>query len=270
MFLPALILITQTALLAQPAENPIPPSGGAIKFADSVTVSELPHALDAGWKGERVCEPLYENASMRAARCTFPPGVGHEKHFHPPHFGYVVEGGIMEITDADGTRKQETPTGASWWSDGIAWHEAVNVGDTTAVYLIVEPKDAAARPPFRPALKTHLDAIVAKDIVAYEPTITTREDLHLVFPDGSIIETTDGVVSFHEDWFEDANWRWNSEVVKILEGADMSAAFMKYDYRDTPEGEPRSAWLVLIFAFENGAWRLVHDQNTRIESEGRE
>ena len=49
-----------------------------------------------------------------------------------------------------------------------------------------------------------------------------------------------------------------------MEGADMAAAFMKYDYRDTPDGEPRSAWLTLIFKLEEGEWRLIHDQNTRI------
>ena len=89
---------------------------------------------------KKVCEPLFENEEMRAARCTFPPGVGHEKHYHPPHWGYIVEGGVMQIIDKDGTREQKTPAGASWWSDGVEWHEALNIGDTTTVYVIVEPK----------------------------------------------------------------------------------------------------------------------------------
>jgi len=100
----------------------------------------LPGPLQAGWQGETVCAPLFENELMRAARCAFPPGVGHEKHFHPPHWGYIVEGGLMQITDKDGTREQPTPAGASWWSDGVEWHETVNIGETTTVYVIVEPK----------------------------------------------------------------------------------------------------------------------------------
>lgn len=100
----------------------------------------LPHAVDAGWKGEKVCEPLFENDELRAARCTFPPGVGHERHYHNAHWGYILEGGVMEITDKDGTREQKTPAGASWWSDGVEWHEALNIGETTTVYVIVEPK----------------------------------------------------------------------------------------------------------------------------------
>ena len=133
------------ALAQQTPENPIPPSGGAIRFAEPEAEHALPHALDAGWQGEKVCEQLFENDRMRAMRCTFPPGVGHERHWHPPHWGYIVEGGVMEITDADGTREQETPAGSSWWSDGVEWHEVVNAGDTTTVYVIVEPKTKAKK-----------------------------------------------------------------------------------------------------------------------------
>jgi hypothetical protein len=55
--------------------------------------------------------------------------------------GYVIAGGRMQITDAGGTRVQDVPTGISFANpDGIRWHEAVNVGDSTASYLMIEPK----------------------------------------------------------------------------------------------------------------------------------
>lgn len=100
----------------------------------------LPEAFDAGWQGKKVCEVLRDDASMRVGRCTFPPGIGHERHWHRPHWGYVLSGGTMRITDAKGASERKVETGANWHSDGIGWHEVVNVGDTTAVYLIVEPK----------------------------------------------------------------------------------------------------------------------------------
>ena len=100
----------------------------------------LPTAFDAGWKGEKVCEPLYENEEMRAARCTFPVGVGHERHFHPRHWGYIVQGTTMRITTEAGTTDRVLKTGTNWWSDGVKWHEAVNIGTETGVYIIVEPK----------------------------------------------------------------------------------------------------------------------------------
>ena len=105
----------------------------------------LPGPLEAGWRGEAVCELLSENARIRTLRCTFAPGVGHERHFHAPHWGYAIQGGTNRITDATGVREVTTPTGGSWWSDGTDWHETLNIGDTTAVFLIVEPKSARAQ-----------------------------------------------------------------------------------------------------------------------------
>ena len=100
----------------------------------------LPDPLEAGWRGLPVCENLHEDSEQRVLRCSFPPGVGHERHFHPRHFGYAISGGRMQITDSNGTRAVDLATGSNFTSRGVAWHEVVNVGDTTVVYLIVEPK----------------------------------------------------------------------------------------------------------------------------------
>ncbi len=102
----------------------------------------LPDPLAAGWKGAPVCVRLHEDEAQRVLRCTFPPGIGHERHFHRPHFGYALSGGRMRITDANGTRETALATGSSYTSAGTAWHEVLNVGDTTVQYLIVEPKNA--------------------------------------------------------------------------------------------------------------------------------
>jgi len=104
------------------------------------TRPSLPDPLAAGWQGSPVCENLHEDAEQRILRCTFPPSVGHERHFHERHFGYALSGGRVRVTDAGGTRDLHLATGSSFTSDGIAWHEVLNIGDTTIVYLIVEPK----------------------------------------------------------------------------------------------------------------------------------
>lgn len=134
------LLATRAALVA-----------AAICLAGANTVSSnvqkvaevLPGPLEAGWKGKPVCELLFENEQMRSLKCTFAPGEGHERHFHRPHWGYIMQGATMRVTNQTGTVVRELKTGASWWSDGIEWHEAVNIGSTTGVYLMYEPKNGS-------------------------------------------------------------------------------------------------------------------------------
>lgn len=106
----------------------------------ATSAEELPDPVSAGWQGETVCEVLREDAGLRIFRCTFPPGVGHERHFHPRHFGYALSGGKMRITSDSGTRDVTLKTGSYFFNEGIAWPEGLNVGDTPVSYVIIEPK----------------------------------------------------------------------------------------------------------------------------------
>ncbi|MGE0739771.1 MAG: cupin domain-containing protein [Hyphomonadaceae bacterium] len=112
----------------------------------SAQVTPLPMALCAGWQGERVCELLHEDATIRVLRCTFAPGVGHERHYHPPHYGYVLSGQTtMRITTDAGVVDRPVRAGGGFSSDAELIHEALNVGDETATYLIVEKKNEDRR-----------------------------------------------------------------------------------------------------------------------------
>lgn len=101
---------------------------------------QLPDPLEAGWNNKVVCEILEENDKVRTLKCTFPPSVGHERHYHDTHFGYTLKGGTFRIRDTTGTREVTIPTGYNFYNEGVEWHEVLNIGDSTAVFLIVEPK----------------------------------------------------------------------------------------------------------------------------------
>ena len=111
---------------------------GAQAAASDATRDSLPSALEAGWNGERVCDLLHESTTHRVLKCTFAPGVGHGRHFHPAHFGYALSGGTMRLTDARETRDAVIETGSHYSSAGTAWHEVLNVGESPVIYLIVE------------------------------------------------------------------------------------------------------------------------------------
>ena len=101
---------------------------------------DLNGPLQTGWKGEKVCEKLSENEHENILRCTFPPGVGHEKHKHNANFGYAISGGKVQIKDIKGTRTVDLATNSYFQSLGTDSHEILNVGDTTIIYIILESK----------------------------------------------------------------------------------------------------------------------------------
>lgn len=103
-------------------------------------VLDLPDPLKAGWESSSVCEVMEENEKLRILRCTFPPGVGHERHYHDPHIGYTISGGKFRILNAEGTREVMVPTGYTYSNDSTIIHEVLNIGETTAQFLIIEYK----------------------------------------------------------------------------------------------------------------------------------
>lgn len=112
-----------------------------ILFTNCKPKQSLPDPLQAGWKNQPVCEVLEENTKQRILKCTFPPGVGHEKHYHNPHFGYTLKGSKFRITDQNGVKEVDVPTGSTFSKYEVFWHEVLNIGDSTAVFLIIEPKE---------------------------------------------------------------------------------------------------------------------------------
>lgn len=102
--------------------------------------NDLPDPLLAGWNNKAVCDLLEENEDVRVLKCTFAPGVGHEKHYHDPHFGYALSGSTFRIKDETGDRDVTVNSNTHFYSDGTKWHEVLNIGDSTAVFLIIEPK----------------------------------------------------------------------------------------------------------------------------------
>ena len=131
---------------------------------------------------------------------------------------------------------------------------------------------APATPPFRAAVETHLAAIIAHDIDALLPTLTTGEDLTMIGPNGRRWVTRQQYVDFHRAWFsasKDDDNQYQAEIVQLVESPALSHALIKYRYTSKDSGgktDTSTAWLTLTFALENGGWRLVFDQNTAIGS----
>jgi len=120
-------------------------------------------------------------------------------------------------------------------------------------------------PDFDLALQKHLDAIATRDLAAFAAHLTKRETLYTIVQNGHAFTTPQESIDIHEGWFKDKDWIWEGRVIHKVVGADMAMAVLKYDYRARPKDKPFETWLTYVFALEDGAWKIIHDQNTALD-----
>ena len=113
---------------------------GLLISASTTRSEDVPDALSVEWQGQHPCEKLYEDAEIRALRCTFAPGAVHVRHSHPGHLVYTISGGKAKVQDDKGTREGQPKTGGFTSNIPTPWHEVTNIGDTTLSFLVIEKK----------------------------------------------------------------------------------------------------------------------------------
>ncbi|MEZ0471031.1 YybH family protein [Luteimonas salinilitoris] len=131
---------------------------------------------------------------------------------------------------------------------------------------VAQERGAAA--PLRETLGRHLQAIQARDLDALLVTVTRGDALTLILPNGKVLTTREEFRQLHVDWFAEDGWRMRFEVRQVREFGDTGIALVHYLSQqrqdDGSYATRREALLSLVFAREQGEWRLVYDQNTVI------
>jgi quercetin dioxygenase-like cupin family protein len=90
---------------------------------------------------------LLENEQVRVLQYTLLPGTLDHWHTHPPRVGYILSGAKIRVTEADGSHEDyDEKTGDTYWGDFSPLHDTRNIGTTPYIALLVEVKDAPAKP----------------------------------------------------------------------------------------------------------------------------
>ena len=115
----------------------------------------------------------------------------------------------------------------------------------------------------------HVKAVQSRDLPGLERTITLGDQLTLILPNGTQTSTRQAYIDFHNEFFATKTWTIQFEPVSRNVGADFAVLTTKSLYQDVVDGKPyRSrSWVPFTFHKEKGAWRLIHDQNTRLPPE---
>lgn len=113
----------------------------------------------------------------------------------------------------------------------------------------------------------HVSAIKTHDWETFVSTITAQPDLQLILPDGTMIDGREAYLEILEPWLTGGGFTVSEEVIDQRIGADLGYTLLRMTQLNEGEEEPTRYFLLLVFALEDGSWRLVHDQNTAIASD---
>ena len=136
------------------------------------------------------------------------------------------------------------------------------IGNLAAAEQVSAHKAGAS---FSETLAIHLHAIQKRDLQAFISTITTDDNIILIYPNGTCIEGRAAYLKEMEDWFADPNWRLTYSIRKVNESKEMATALLLFSYDEESPGKPArhlDHFLFLVFQNQSGEWRLIHDQNT--------
>jgi quercetin dioxygenase-like cupin family protein len=97
-------------------------------------------AQDAALVSPKVVKVKLDNDRVRVLEVISQPGDKEGVHSHPATLVYVVSGGKLRVSFADGTKRDiELATGDTVYREPVT-HSAENIGTTTVHQIIVELK----------------------------------------------------------------------------------------------------------------------------------
>lgn len=121
---------------------------------------------------------------------------------------------------------------------------------------------------FRKTLDIHLNAIRTGNLEKLSPTVA--DNVCMISPQGDKIDSREKFMDFHKQWFGLKNWEWNGNILNTEYSGSLGYALIQYKFvlKDSIGNikYKDSDYLVLIFKNSKNGWKLIHDQNTRIQN----
>lgn len=129
----------------------------------------------------------------------------------------------------------------------------------------IQQKDQAA---FTAALEKHLQAVSSKDLVSLESTMSPDNKMQLILPGSEIIHSADSFLRFHETWFQDTSWTFETKILSTEVGSQFGLAVADVMYRE-PErnGVPYFNHMIVTYGLQKveDQWYIIMDHASSIE-----
>ena len=135
------------------------------------------------------------------------------------------------------------------------------------------PNQAAPEKSFEQTVNDYLSALQQKNLAAIEDIIATNHPLSFVLPAKfmakPIFKDRTEIMAGFKTSFADPNYSITFERVFTSKSSRMGLASVIADATFSSSGKNKTSarlYISFLFVQEKGHWRLIHDQNTLLES----
>lgn len=117
-------------------------------------------------------------------------------------------------------------------------------------------------------MQKHLDAVTNKDLVALSETLSPDGQMQLILPQTEIIEGVDGFLKFHENWFAQPGWTFETKVLNSEIGERLAMVVVEIVYReDDRDGKPYFNRMIVSYDLKknDNNWYVIKDHASSIK-----
>jgi len=121
---------------------------------------------------------------------------------------------------------------------------------------------------FYETLELHLKAVSNRDLSTLKSTMSPKGNMELILPGTEIISTVDSFLTFHEKWFQEANWTFETKILQTDIGHEIGTAIVESMYRELDRnGQPYFNRMHISYVLKriDNRWYLVQDHASSVE-----
>ncbi len=134
--------------------------------------------------------------------------------------------------------------------------------------LPIKSDSIANQKQFVATMQKHLDAVSSKNLQALAATMSPDGEMQLILPSTPIINTVDSFLKFHEEWFVDSTWTFETKILNTTIEEDLGIAITEVIYREPErDGKPYFNKMIVSYALKkkNAAWYIIKDHASSIQ-----
>ena len=117
-------------------------------------------------------------------------------------------------------------------------------------------------------MEKHLEAVANKDLATLKGTLSPEGKMQLMLPNTEIMDGVEKYVKFHEEWFKDTSWTFETKILNAYVGLHYGIFITEQIYREPErDGKPYFNRMAVSYGLERveGQWYVITDHCTSIE-----